>query len=281
MSPLYPNYTQAERSRFIRTMWEKEEHKTTFSLMARVWTFIRDNSTYRCLPQFLAGAGLICEIVAPNIWLHLYHMMLVRLPSGVIDLMQTATPAPGRIPTPRNLSDYDLLHQLILKGLPLERPAQLLAQLGEHSLHVMTVDKQQDFSSNDETLGAAGRAVTGFTQQMDYNPISTFADLLDLDSSNGIFNCGVNIIDVPNITNFDDSTVLATGPQTHYRFEWDTTTIHHAQPQSGAVPNIPNDDPMMFDFDQPNMWDGFSGQVTQREYQAGELLPSFLDKQLE
>lgn len=273
MSPLYPNWTQAERSRFIRTMWEKELHKEVYGLFGRVWTFIRDNSNYRCLPQFLAGAGIICEVVAPNIWLQVYNMMLVRLPNGTIDLLQAAPPAPGRVPTPRNMGDHELLHQLILKGLPLERPAQLMAQLGENSLHVMTVNKQQDFSSLDETLGAAGRAVTGFTQQMDYNPISTFAELLDMDASNSLFDLGVNIIDVPDITNFDDSSVLAAGPHTHYRFEWDTTTVHHAHPQTGAIDSIATEDnPMIYDMDQPNMWDSLSGQMTQREYQAGKQL---------
>lgn len=275
MSPVFTTYTQADRSRFIRTMWASELHKTSYGLMARVWTFIRDNTNYRCLPQFLAGAGIICGIVPPDTFLQLYNMMLVRMPvTGRIELLQAAPPAPGRIPAPRDLSDFDLLHELLLKGLPVERPAQLLQQMAEHSLHVMTVNRKQDFPVHDETLGEAGRAITGFTQQMDFNPISTFADLLQMESTNSFFDFGVNVIDVEDISNFDSSAVVATGPQTHYRFQWDSTTAHHAQPESSAIDNItPEHIPKIFDLDQPNQWDNLCGQMTQREYEAGKSHP--------
>lgn len=248
-------------------------NKEMYSLFGRVWTFIRDNSNYSCLSEFLSRAGAICDMPAPSSWLELYNMMLVTQTNGSVELLQVAPLAPGRIPNPRNISDYELLHQLILTGLPFERPAQLLAQMGENSLHVMTVNRQQDFSSHDETLGAAGRAATGFTQQMDYNPISTFAEILGVESSNSIFDSGVNIQNVSDITDFDDSAVLDAGPQTQYRFEWDTTTLHHAQPRAGTIDRIViEDNPMMYEMDQPNMWENLGGQVTQRQYQLGKQL---------
>lgn len=228
MNPIFPNWTQADRSRFIRAMWEQEQHKTTYGLMARVWTFIRDNSNYRNLAQFLASAGIITCITGPDVWLELYHMELVRIPSGEVDLLQLIAPAPGAIPSPRDLTDFDLLHELILKGLPLERPAQLLQQMAEHSLHIMTVNKKQDNLFHNEDLGKNGRAVVGFAQQMDYNPVATFADILSMDPADSFFNLGVNVIDVENIADFDRSQAVSTGLQTQYRFDWDTNTAYHA-----------------------------------------------------
>lgn len=93
------------------------------------------------------------------------------------------------------MGDYKLLHQLILKGLPLERPAQLMAQMGENSLYTMTGRKHHDFQSRHKPLGEAGKAVVGFTQQMDFNPICTFTEILDIEPSNGIFDFGVKCID--------------------------------------------------------------------------------------
>lgn len=272
MSPIFPNWTQADRSRFIRAMWDQEQHKTTYGLMARVWTFIRDNSNYRALPQFLAGAGIITCITGPDVWLELYHMQLVRLPSGKVDLLQLVAPAPGTIPPPRDLTDFDLLHELILKGLPLEQPAQLLQQMAEHSLHIMTVNKKQDFSFHNKGLGKNGRAVIGFTQQMDYNPVTTLADNLSMDPANNFFNLGIDIIDVEDVADFNRSQVVTTGPQTQYHFQWDTNTAHHAQIQDGAINTVAVEDAgKVWDLDQPNTWDNITGQITQREFEAGEL----------
>lgn len=270
MSPVFPNWTQADRSRFIRSMWEKEEHKTTYGLMARVWTFIRDNSNYKNLPQFLAGAGLITRITGPDVWLDLYNMQLVRTPSGEVELMQLVAPAPGAIPPPHNLTDFDLLHDLIHKGLPLERPAQLLQQMSQHSLHIMTVNKKQDFSVLTEDLGESGRAVVGFTQQMNYNPVATFADILSMDPSDSFFDFGVNVIDVEDITSFDRYLVVATDSQTQYRLPWDTTTAHHAQLHDGSIDTAAVEDAAkVWDMNQMNDWNNITGQITQHEYEAG------------
>lgn len=278
MSPIFPNWTQADRSRFIRTMWDQEQHKTTYGLMARVWTFIRDNSNYRNLTQFLAGAGIITCITGPDVWLDMYHMQLVRLPSGEVDLLQLVAPAPGTISPPRDLTDFDLLHELILKGLPLDRPAQLLQQMAEHSLHIMTVNKKQDFPSLNDDLGKNGRAVLGFTQQMEYNPVATFADILSMDPNDGFFNLGVNVIDVEDIANFDRTQAVTTGPHTQYRFQWDTTTAHQAQLQDGAIDTVAAEDAgKVWDLDQPNAWDDLTGQITHREYEAGKSFRFPLD----
>lgn len=208
-------------------------------------------------------------------------MQLVRLPSGEVDLLQLVAPAPGTISPPRDLTDFDLLHDLILKGLPLERPAQLLQQMAEHSLHIMTVNKKQDFSAYNDNLGKNGRAVLGFSQQMDYNPVATFADILSMDPTDGFFNFGVNVIDVENIADFDRTQAVTTGPQTQYRFQWDTTTAHHAQIQDGAIDTVAAEDAgKVWDLDQPNAWDDMTGQITQREYEAGKFCPHILKRQL-
>lgn len=201
--------------------------------------------------------------------------MLVRGPNGIVDVVQPAPPAPGAIPTPRDIDEVTLLHDLIQNGLPLQRPAQLLAQIGEHQLRVMTVNKKQDFAAHDETLGENGRTVFEFNEQMNYNPIAAFADMLNVNPENSVFDFGVNIINVEDITNFDHSLVVATGPQTHHRFGWDSHTAHQVQPGDGAINPVAVENSVnMYDFNQPNMWTNFNGQMTQTEFDAGRLLYS-------
>lgn len=110
---------------------------------------------------------------------------------------------------------------------------------------------------------------------MDFNLISTFADLLQMGFASSLFDFGVNAIGVEGINNLDSSAVVAIGPHNHCRFQWGLTTTHDAQPQSGAIDAItPENIPKIFDLDQPNQWDNLGGQMTQREYEAGKSHPN-------
>lgn len=270
MSPIFPDWKQSERSRFIRSMWGYEQHKNVWSVIARVWTFIRDNSNYRLLDQYLVGATSVCNLVDPHAWLQLYNCILVRAPDGTAQLFQTAPPAAGAIRAPFAIGDVELLRRLIERGLPVEKPRQLLAQIIDHRQHVLNFNATQDFSTNDETLARPGREFSEFTDQLNYNPVASFAEMLQFEPNSMIFDNGVNIVDVEDVTNFDQSLVLSSGPQTQRRFNWDTTTVHHAQPTDGSI------DPVMFeqctriyDLDQPNIWDGLTGQTNERDWEAG------------
>nr|AVP71781.1 MAT1-1-1 [Juglanconis oblonga]AVP71785.1 MAT1-1-1 [Juglanconis oblonga] len=271
MSPLYPNFTQAQRSRFVKSMWEVELSKTSYGLMGRVWTFIRDNTDYRGLTEYLAGAGIICGVVSPDNFNKAYNLSFILQNDGSVDLVQTSPVLPGSIPPARNLSDFELLKELLLRGLPVERPMQLGKQMAEHYMHVMTVNKKVDFPVIEEVLAQSGRAVVGFTAQMDYNPIATCAELLKLQPTDAMFDFGVNVIDTEDITTFDPSMVLSIGPQTHRRYQWDTTTAHYAQPNCGAV-NVTavEDNVKIYNLANPHMWDNISGQVTQRDFVAAQ-----------
>lgn len=146
-------------------------------------------------------------------------------------------------------------------------------------MHVMTVNTKPDPSSGQDSFDS-GRAVIDFTQQVDYNPIAACAELLQVDPSNTVFDMGVNVIDCDDVTAFDTSSILAVGPQTHHRFEWDTTTAHYAQPNCGAI-NITHveDHAKLYDIrNYPEMLDPISQQITQQDFMAalpGNKTPSF------
>ncbi|KAJ4386216.1 hypothetical protein N0V93_009109 [Gnomoniopsis smithogilvyi] len=269
MSTLFPNFTQALRSRWVRIMWQKEVNKTSYSLIGRAWTFVRDNSNYRDLPHFVTGATAVCQVTAPQDFLQTYNLDLIALADGSVELLQTAPVLPGSIPPARDLSDFQLLNELLKNGLPVDQPLQLGRQMAEHFMHVMTVNTKPDtLTEVDSTV--SGRAVIDFTQQMDYNPIATCAELLQLDPSDAVFDMGVNVIDCDDITTFDPSNILAIGPQTHHRYQWDTTTAHYAQPSCGSIDiTHVEDHAKLYDIRHyPDMLDNISGQITQRDFVA-------------
>nr|AAK83346.1 mating type protein MAT1-1-1 [Cryphonectria parasitica] len=270
MLDLYPQFTQAHRSRLIRQMWNLEQHKTSYSVMARVWTFIRDNSNYGDIRQYLNLAGTICGVVMPETWSGVYNCTIARQPNGNTILIQVALPGP--IPPANEIDDSGLLQQLISDGLPLENASQLVTKMNEHQLHIMTVNMRQDFFAQDDTLGEAGRAAVGLTEQMNFNPVATFASVMGLNQNHSIFANGVNVVNVEDITNFDHSLIVSRGPQTHHRFKWDTITAHQAQPQDGAVDFVDIEESVRtYDYDQPNIWTNLVGQMTQAQFEAGEL----------
>ncbi|KAJ4417608.1 hypothetical protein N0V82_006081 [Gnomoniopsis sp. IMI 355080] len=158
---------------------------------------------------------------------------------------------------------------MLRNGLPVEKPPQLGKQMAEHFMHIMTVNTKSD-NITDEGAIDSGRAVIDFSQQLDYNPMGTCAELLQLDPADDVFDMSVNAHDCDDIATFDPSNILAVGPQTDHRFQWDTTTAHYAQPSCGAIDiTHVEDHPKIYDIcHYPDMLDNISGQITQRDFVA-------------
>lgn len=250
-------------------MSKKKQKNNADCLTSRAWTFVRDNTNYRDLPHFVTGATAICQVTTPQNFLQAYNLALIALADGSVELLQTAPVLPGSIPPARDLSDFQLLNELLNNGLPVDQPMQLGKQMAEHFMHVMTVNTKPKTPIIDEVLSQSGRAVFDFSQQLDYDPIATCAQLLQLDSTDPVFDMGVNVVDCEDITTFDPSSILAVGPQTHRRHQWDTTTAHYAQPNCGAIDiTHVEDHPKTYDVHHPEMFHNISGQITQRDFVA-------------
>lgn len=236
---------------------------------SRAWTFVQNLPDYRVLPHFVTGATAICQVIAPENFLQTYNLDLIALADGSVELLQTAPVVPGSIPPARDLSDFQLLNELLSNGLPVEQPLQLGKQMAEHFMHVMTVNAKADRIVVEDPA-ESGRAVIDFTQQMDYNPIGACAELLQMDHTDAVFDMGVNVIDCDDLTTFDDSNILAIGPQTHHRYQWDTTTAHYAQPSCGAIDiTHVEDHPKLYDIcHYPDMLNNIGGQITQHDFVA-------------
>lgn len=79
-------------------MWEKEQHKTSYSLIGKVWTHIRNNTQYRDLTTFITGAQRICGVVATNEFLSTYNLNFFQHPDNTIELLQTTPIQSDSIP---------------------------------------------------------------------------------------------------------------------------------------------------------------------------------------
>nr|AVP71791.1 hypothetical protein [Juglanconis sp.] len=122
--------------------------------------------------------------------------------------------------------------------------------MDEHPLHVMTINKKQDSSIIEEIPYETDRAVVGFTAQMYYSPITTFASILELDTTN-------------------------TSSQPAPR----STTNNGIVPQSiklsrsGAVDMVlAEDHAKACDLDRPDIRDNIRGQMIERDYITGRML---------
>lgn len=243
-------------------MWEKEQHKTSYRLIGKSWTFVRDNTTFRDLSAFVALAQKICDVVPPEKFFQTYNLDFIQHLNGTIELIQT-TPARHGVPPARNLSDFELLDEMLENGLPVDDPRLLGKMMGDSArkVHVMDVQKH---SFIQESPGESGRAAAGFTLQMNFDPISACAELLQLDSNHNIFDNGVNVLDVESIEHTAEFDPLATGPQTYRRYQWVQSSAHIAQPQNGAI-DLTNmeENIKMYDFHHPNMFDAVSHQSTE------------------
>ncbi|PSS03265.1 mating type protein MAT1-1-1 [Coniella lustricola] len=270
MSRIFPEWKQSERSRFIRAMWAFEQHKSVWSIIARVWTFIRDNSNYRFLDQYLISASTVCNLVHPQSWLDAHNCVLSRDMNGTIQVLQTSPPAVGSIPAPAPIGDVELLHRLIRQGLALEKPLQLLAQIIHHHHHVLNFNKPQDFISNDETMGQAGRELSGFAAQLDFNPVATFADMLQVNVNSMILANGVNVVDVEDVTSFDHSLIISSDMHTQHPYNWDTIALHQVHSNDGSInPMVLEQGTRTYDLDQPNIWGSLTGQACQIGWESG------------
>nr|AVP71794.1 MAT1-1-1 [Ophiognomonia clavigignenti-juglandacearum] len=259
MSALFPACTQSQRSTFVRIMWEKEQHKTSYSLIGKVWTHIRNNTHYRDLPTFITGAQRICGVVPTDEFFSTHNLSFFQHPDNTIELLQTMPVGPDTIPLARDLSDFQLLNEMLESGLPVDSPTQLGKSMGEHSLHIMTMNQKSPVFAN--------FIQASFTPQVDADPVTACAQLLHLDSNNSLFDAGVNVVECEDITRYDTSNVLADGTL-HRRFEWDTTTAHVAAPEciSFDLAHF-EDNPKVYDIcHQPNMLSTVTGQTTQHEF---------------
>lgn len=292
---LFRDQPQSSRSALVRAMWAVERHKSTWALMARVWTFIRDRSEaggYSNIRQYLFCAMDLVRTVPPEAWLATYNMVLFRDDSGGdgkssgVVLRQVAPPAPGAIAAPRELSDFDLLKGVVLRGLAVADPEGLLRAMLEGANHVMTVNTGNNTVNNTMTVNTVnnGRADEAFVSAMDHDPLGTFATLLDLPGRSSAFDAGVNVIDVADVTATADYDFLvgSAGAHTHVRFQWDTSTAHVAAASAGALDAAScfyEEDGGRngaYDLDVPGQWLGMDGQVTQAALEAGESCPFFL-----
>lgn len=261
---LFRDLPQSERSPIIRAMWEQERHKSSWSLMARVWTFIRDHSEYDNIRQYLFCAIDLIRTVPPEAWLDTYNMVLVKANNGSVALRQQAQP--GFIRAPRDLSDFELLKGVVLRGLAVSDAEGLLLKMLHHSNHMMTVTT----SDGSATAGSTGKADEAFVEAVNHDPLGAFAELLGFPADTSALDLGVNVIDVDDVTSFDDSVVTSTGAYTHLRFQYDTTTAHMAHAACGSLDMASQEVNGAFDLGMPGQWQGIDGQVSEAQLAAGK-----------
>ncbi|KAG8168077.1 hypothetical protein KVR01_003766 [Diaporthe batatas] len=259
MQHVFHEYPQADRSPFIREMWEKEPHKPIWTLIAKVWTHIRDYSGgFDSTIQFAVAAIEETGLTQPDLWLSTYNMALVRDNTGSVTLQQNR--APTAIPEPRQLTDVELLFGVIKRGLPVKNPVDLLDKLVKSQRHYMTVtDRNVPF----------GEVDLNFNDAINNVPVQVGSWFSQVDMTHNFFERGVGIVEtsVLGSLRIDDSLLSMTGDHTVGGFEFDTTTDHLLDPlidtlDTNAVANTSQ----VLDMGLPAHWDAFNEQVTEEDH---------------
>lgn len=263
MQHVFTDYPQADRSPFIREMWEKEFYKPTWSLIGKVWTHVRDFSGgFNSTLQFAVAAIEETGLTQPDLWLNTYNMVLVRDNNGSITLRQHRPPT--SIPEPRQLTDVELLFRVLKRGLPVKNPVDLLDKLVKSQKHYMTVTDQN---------APSGLADIDFDNAINDVPFDAFSYFVELAPAHNFFERGVAVTDGSVIGSIRiDDALLSTTDHTIGGFEFDNSTAHLTVPNNGALnTNTMTDASQVLDMGLPPHWDGISGQITQNAHQIGQF----------
>lgn len=260
MQHIFSNYQQSERSTFIREMWDREIHKPTWNLIATVWTHIRDFSDgFNSTLQFVVAAIEETHLVQPDRYLNVYNMVLVRDNMGTITLRQHTVPT--SIPEPRQLTDVELLFQVLKRGLPVKNPVGLLDSLVRSQKHYMTVS---------DPAMPLGKADKNFLNATNNDPIDAFSYLLGLAHTDSAFEKGLANIGTLGTICVDDSLLTSRGNHIFGGFQFDDSTAHLTVPNNSALDvNAMTNYPQAFEMGVPPQWDSFSGQISQHDHQIG------------
>nr|ANW09610.1 MATalpha1 [Stenocarpella maydis] len=256
MQALFETYSQRQRSEFIREMWAKEPHKTTWALIAKVWTFIRDNSGgYDNILQYTAGAIEETRLTPPDRWFRAYNFWLVRDNMGTITARQRS--APTSLPAPRELTDVELMFRVLKRGLPVKDPVQLLDQLARSQKHYIAFCRHDPTAPN-------GKLETNFFNAMD-DPLTAVPFIMGLSPTDSTFAGGITHMDNFDGFHFDEDLVAMPNQHTVNGYGFDNITAHLSVPNNGALdPNPVLENPQSLEMGAPPQWDDIGGQISQQ-----------------
>nr|WRY74168.1 mating type protein MAT1-1-1 [Diaporthe caulivora] len=255
MQQMFNSYTQRQRSDFIREMWAKEPHKSTWTLIAKVWTHIRDNSGgYNDIVQFCAGAIMETGLTPPDRWFLVHNFQLVRDNMGTITARQQR--APTSLLEPRQFTDVELLFHVLKRGLPVKDPVQLLDSL---------VRSQKHYMAFCDPTAPTGKLETTLFNAMD-DPLTTAPYLFGVQSTDSLIQSGFFHLDSFEGFHIDDGQA---NENTIGGFQFDNGTAHVAVPNNSALDtNIMPGLPQSLDMEVPDNWNNFSGQISQQAHQT-------------
>nr|BAE93750.1 mating type gene [Diaporthe sp. P-Pt-19] len=265
MQHVFSDYTQGERSPFIREMWEKEIHKPTWSLIGKVFTHIRDFSGgFKSTLQYAVAAIEETRLTQPDRWLNTYNMVLVIDNAGVITLRQHSPPT--SIPEPRQLTDVELLFRVLKRGLPVKNPVELLDSLVRSQKHHMTVS---------DPAMPSGKADPNLIDQIDNDPLVGLSYVGGLTPANSFFERGVSNLEALGSIRVDDALLTSPGDYTFGGLDFDDSTAHLTILNNDALnANTMTGASQTFEMGVPPQWDSFSGQISQHNYQiANNTVP--------
>lgn len=262
MQHIFSDYTQGQRSPFIREMWAKEIHKPTWSLIGKVFTHIRNFSGgFNSTLQYAVAAIEETRLTQPDRWLNTYNMVLVIDNTGAITLRQHTPPT--SIPEPRQLTDVELLFQVLKRGLPVKNPVELLDSLVRSQKHYMTVS---------DPAAPTGKVDAGFLGFTNDDPFAGMSYLLGLAPTDICFERGINNMDTLGTPRVDDSRLTSPGDDTFGGLDFDETTAHLSDIDNTAINvNAIKNSSQTFEMGVPPQWDDFSGQISEDAYHTGQF----------
>ncbi|ROT41291.1 hypothetical protein SODALDRAFT_349317 [Sodiomyces alkalinus F11] len=222
-SRICPDAPQKDISSLITKLWEKDGFRNSWSLVAKMYSSIRDivGKDNVSLKEFLAVACPIMHLVSPADYLDTYHWEIRVDQDGMRELCQNEDTAKQiiavRLQKAVPATEIDLLHEVLKTGFMPNHAQVLIQQMTVNFMGVM--------------ITTGGNKIERFANVLLDNPNATAAKVFG-----GLHHVSsVNITQVDNFENVEEGRVLATNSSTFQEggFNFDNSPSETLSPNDG------------------------------------------------
>jgi hypothetical protein len=233
-STIFSEIQQKQRSGYLTRLWQVDQSKDKWALIARVYSFIRDEvgKSNAPLAPFLAIACPTMNIPAVEVYLDTLGWNLVDDENGELNLSRSLIPA---VPQDKETcpTDFNLLSACLSRGYAVNNAQALLDKIGS-SVNSTIVVAKPSVSARRQDIKA------DFLATIKRDPFIAAAKLLNISINDPSLQLGADVVMVDNVGEMDIFDANTAGQK-----------FYHSQ--TALVTAIDNDEPDFMDHGRQGM----------------------------
>jgi Mating-type protein MAT alpha 1 HMG-box len=204
-STIFSEIQQKQRSGYLTRLWQADQSKDKWALVARVYSFIRDElgKSNAPLAPFLAIACPAMNIVAAEAYLETLGWTLVGDDSGELKMSRSLIPT-----SPQDeemcATDFKLLSTCLARGYTVNNAQALLDKIAFTANSMMVVAQPRVSEKHQDTKA-------DFLDTIKQDPFIAAAKLLGIPTNDSAIQLGVDVVMVDNIVEVDIFDAKITG----------------------------------------------------------------------